>query len=379
MKNILIIIVSGFGVILLIALYAMFGAMSFTSSGYDYVEEEAFPSWSPSGDRLAIECYVDGPAEDIAENYLRHYTQEAADICTVGIDGHNRVRLTTDLGADRYPVWSPDGSQLAYIRQDGIYLIYADGSNQRRLVHHSNALEEIDEVSWSPNGNKLLFSSHLKSSDHNIYLVDVNTGELTNLTVNSNKQNFSPVWTLDGAKIVFLTSDHRNPVLGQVPSQLKVINVDGSNEQVIYDKEIFFNFVSAANTGQILFTTYDLSQDNFDHLYIASLGDKGPVEVGVIDQGSRPSWDRNRWSNPILSPDGKYLVFEDRGLLVLEVATGKIRELPYIGPIEGKTGWSPDSQQIAVTVLEDTTGFYEERHVYIINVQNGAARPLLQR
>ena len=68
------------------------------------IEEETSPSWSPDGQYLVYECYIDGPTSDIAEGNGVRFGDEAADICKIEVSGGNPIRLTTDIGADRYPV-----------------------------------------------------------------------------------------------------------------------------------------------------------------------------------------------------------------------------------------------------------------------------------
>ena len=55
-------------------------------------------------------------------------------------DGSGQTRLTNDPAADSYPVFSPDGSKIAFISlRDGNYEIYimnADGSDQTRLTNN---------------------------------------------------------------------------------------------------------------------------------------------------------------------------------------------------------------------------------------------------
>jgi Tol biopolymer transport system component len=67
-------------------------------------------------------------------------------------DGSDRTRLTRDPGADASPVWSSDGTMIAFVsdRTDGDYEIWvmnADGSDPRRLTF--SPLLDINPV-WSP-------------------------------------------------------------------------------------------------------------------------------------------------------------------------------------------------------------------------------------
>ncbi len=102
-------------------------------------EIEVSPHWSPNGQQLTFECYLSGPTKAIAEGGdRRHYTPEAADICIIDHNGKNRIQLTTQPGADRYPTWSPAGQWIAYTRLDGIHLIKTNGLGHRHLVSISN-------------------------------------------------------------------------------------------------------------------------------------------------------------------------------------------------------------------------------------------------
>lgn len=60
------------------------------------------------------------------------------DIFTIDADGTNLTNLTQRIGWDSYPIWSPDGSQIAYHAQaaDGstaAMVMNADGSNPKKL------------------------------------------------------------------------------------------------------------------------------------------------------------------------------------------------------------------------------------------------------
>jgi len=62
--------------------------------------------------------------------------------------------LTGCGGGNTYnsePTWSPDGSKIAFVRKDGIYVMNADGSGQRRLTDAGGG------PAWSPDGSKIAF------------------------------------------------------------------------------------------------------------------------------------------------------------------------------------------------------------------------------
>jgi len=275
-------------------------------------------------------------------------------------------------------VWSPDGTQIAYTRGDGIYLIGTDGSNKRHLV---NTL--VNQVSWSPDSNSLLFSGCLnESSEQDIYVVNVHTGVLTNLTHGNGGHDTHPKWTLDGTKIMFVFMSTPDPMYWQLPTntcipevasdstQLKIVDADGSNERLVYEKKGNYSFYSVSNGGEIAFVA-ELTEDghSLDYLYTMNLNNPTPI---IRDRALRlTSW----------SPDGKYLVYEGTELKVFNVDSEEIRDLPpehlhYTSEIDT---WSPNSQQVAVTTLTNINGFYYEKHVYIFNFQDGTLRPLVQR
>ena len=71
-------------------------------------EEEAAPTWSPDGKRIAYMCHNGG----------RDF-----EICVMNADGTNQTALTNNSIHDARPSWSPDGTQIVFTREFGALFI----------------------------------------------------------------------------------------------------------------------------------------------------------------------------------------------------------------------------------------------------------------
>lgn len=85
----------------------------------------------------------------------------AGDIWIVDRAGGDARRLTTHPGEENFPMFSPDGSQLAFSRQVGgnwdVYLMPAAGGEARRVTNDPRT-ELV--IGWAPDGKSILFSSN---------------------------------------------------------------------------------------------------------------------------------------------------------------------------------------------------------------------------
>jgi hypothetical protein len=80
------------------------------------------------------------------------------DIWILGIAQPGNTRLTFDPGDDIYPVWSPDGSQIAYGRlRSGIHETPAAGNGNDRLLLPV-ASESVFPTDWSRDGQFIVYT-----------------------------------------------------------------------------------------------------------------------------------------------------------------------------------------------------------------------------
>lgn len=77
------------------------------------------------------------------------------------------TQLTYDAVDKDQPVWSPDGSKIAYVAQGSekngldIWVMDADGSNQTNI---SRAPGDEFDPEWSPDGSRIVFTHHYRDS-----------------------------------------------------------------------------------------------------------------------------------------------------------------------------------------------------------------------
>ena len=107
---------------------------------------------------------------------------------------------TTLLGNGYQPVFSPDGKKIDYVK----YSI--DGSEQVQITDAKKGY--AFHPRWSPDGTKIVFQASKKDKkDHDIYIIDVDGNNLTQVTINKSYDGM-PYWTKDN--FLYFVSDRGN-------------------------------------------------------------------------------------------------------------------------------------------------------------------------
>ena len=118
-------------------------------------------------------------------------------IWTMPAAGGTMKRITDPFNDARQPNWSPDGKTITFFAyRDGgydLWAVAADGSNQHKLTVGTF---DDREPMFSHDGTRIAFSSDRGDqlgSDYNIWVLDLRTGELRQLTKNP-AEDFMPSW-----------------------------------------------------------------------------------------------------------------------------------------------------------------------------------------
>jgi nickel/cobalt exporter len=205
------------------------------------------PIWSPDGKRVVFE-YM--PLEEATSSlwWLDVTTGEARPV-------FQEARLP---GTN--PRWSPNGVWLSYASTDGIRLNHLESGESRTIPNVLGAA-----VQWAPDSKSLLMRDVLIKNNQYItqlFLYDLASETLTNLSENENMENILAAWSPDGEMIAVVRRDLSIPR----GDQIWLMRSDGKDARVI------------TNAPAVLHGSLNWSPDGKYILYDLYLLDSFPLE-----------------------------------------------------------------------------------------------------
>ncbi len=152
------------------------------------------PAWSSNGLEIAVTA---------ADSLYR-----------VGLAGAAPARLTPVDICVQHPLWSPDGTQIAFLSAPvfsdpsggwSLQLVHQDGSGLITLVS-SNDLR-LEQFAWSPNGGQIAFTASTAAAEPDLYLINRDGSGLLRLAMPVTGPKYAATWSPDGGALAVLAGN----------------------------------------------------------------------------------------------------------------------------------------------------------------------------
>jgi TolB protein len=205
----------------------------------------------------------------------------------INADGSGLTRLTSDPAADTDPVWSPDGSKIAFSSNrdgtDGLYLMNRDGSGVSKVTTGIGGFHPT----WSPDGTRIAFECHVDVGNRDICVINSDGTGLVRLTSDAGA-DYGAAWKPDGSQILFVTTRFGNTVLA-------LMNPDGTGVTSLFS-DPYADFVDQpawSPTGakialhEVITGCSSSGCYSYDAISVANADGTGS---GVVAYGISPAW-----------------------------------------------------------------------------------------
>jgi Tol biopolymer transport system component/DNA-binding winged helix-turn-helix (wHTH) protein len=333
------------------------------------------PSWSPDGKRIAF----------------LNWNTVSPQVWSVAFDGTELQAITDNKSGDKSsPVYSPDGKSIYYNRGEVLWRIpvrvdngapagepvkVADlgstvirnatlsASGTRIAYSASSPADNLVAVpvspntnepsgpplfltnepgtrhlnpAFSPDGQKIAFAALRRGSGSNVWLIDADGGNPTQVTVGGGR---SPAWYPNGQQLAFLS-------VRQGHRKFWSIDAAGGNERSLFELEDIENPSMSPDAKQVAF--------NFTK--------GGVVNVATVSMtGGEPkqiTYDKELAGWPSWSPDARFLAVEikrgdDTHIAIVPSNGGEPIQLTFAPGQSWPNGWSPDGDKIVFAGARD--------------------------
>jgi Tol biopolymer transport system component len=290
------------------------------------------PVWSPDGTSIA---FTAGPRRDIF---------------TMRSNGSDRRRLTSDPADDAHPSWSADGQWIVFDtdRRAGnreIYVMRSDGSGQRRFT--AGPWSNTEKPVWSPGS---VPTGDLYPTPQPEVATSPPTAEaarrvetaVTRLTDNILRDS-DPTWSPDGKRIAFLS--------GSAPDYfIWTMNADGSDARSLSSQRVDGDLAWSPDGSRFAFSVF--ANGNFD-IWVTNADGSGVTRLTDKPHGEyHPAW----------SPDGNLIAFVSGGNICTMKPDGTMQSCLTEGRTDDGPSWSPDGKRIAFS-----SNRYGSDDIYVMN------------
>ena len=247
--------------------------------------DEYMPAFSPDGQSIAFVSERTRGGMMLPSVQASGSDPRRATIYLMDIDGRNQRPLIDIEGAQRAPVFSPDGQKIAFESKAPtqgtesepgstenndtleIYVIHTDGTNKKQLTDN-----DVDDghPTWAPNGKQIAFTG-MVDDIYQLFSVNAEGGTVEQLTYGTTGSHYHPTFSPDGKRIIYVSNAHNHYTLW-------MMNADGTNKTQLTNHIGAHFEPSLSKDGKTLV----FSSDRSDHMRIYLMDLTKPVQIQAL-------------------------------------------------------------------------------------------------
>ena len=239
--------------------------------------------------------------------FVRRILDKDNYIYLMDIDGNNQTIVTSGVGSNSIPQFSPDGMKI-------VFSSWNTGAFAMDLAGNKTILSELGKnPQFFPDGSKIFFQ--LDQGGRWITVIDADGGNLTILTPNLEYAG-EPQISLDGSKIVFKAYVGDN-------YEIFIMDADGNNQKRLTNDPGKDEVPRFSSDGRkiVFLSSRDLNNTRYTHVFIMDADGSNQINLTP---------DLDSAYDPQFSPDGQKIIYgRPGGIHLMDIDGGnKIKLSP---------------------------------------------------
>jgi Tol biopolymer transport system component len=254
----------------------------------------SFASFSPDGKEVVFTWNGDKASE------IEHLWVQL-------IGSETPVQLTAASADDTSPVWSPDGSRIAFFRREGerdvLYFVSRLGGSEMRVADFAPATWALSEqgpnvfsnpvLTWSPDARWLVVGGRRATADNGLVVISADGGTRRLLLAAPETSHYeSPTFSSAGDALAFADCNGASSLFCRVhvlrlnPTTLAPV---GGPARVTNEFEVIAGIAWTEDSQSLIYGAASVWLNTFHLWRVPRSGNRAPERVEVAGVGALPS------------------------------------------------------------------------------------------